>query len=872
MPSLKSLLRLALAPLLVASALRAAPTKFDLPAQPAALALTAFARQTGLEVLFPFDELRAVQSTPVTGTHEPAEALALLLRGTGYRAARNAAGKFLVVRETSAGAYGQLRGLLLSAADGAPIAGAIVQAPTARAGARSRGDGSFLLRDLPAGEHTLAVQAPGFAAARIEGVAVQADRRTDLGPVRLAPASDGPERLAEVVVSAAEIGASLQAAQVSLPRLVVTPSRFGLDETRGAPAATLTESDLLALPQLGDDLYRAIAHLPGLAADDLTARFWVRGAPHHHVLARLDGVDLVEPFHLKDTDGSLGILDLEIISRLDLHTGGFGAEFGDRLAGVLAMETDRHVRSQSRTTVGVSFTGARLSQRGQSAGGRHRWLASARSGYPDIAIEQSETDGSTLRPRYHDALAKWEWSPAPEHTLSFHALHAGDRMLFREADGPVLTSRYDSDYGWARWRADLGPVQGETVLAFSRLGWRRDGTGRIDNRFPLALHDGRELRTRALRSEWSAELGGRALLRGGLEARAGAADYDFSSQRDRNVLRNGAIVVENVRRAAKLDPDGSATGAFVSARLRLGDAFALEPGLRHDRNTHARDRETSPRLAAAWTAGRTTLRAAWGRYAQAQGLHELSVQDGETSFRRAERAEHRVLSVEHRLPAGVSVRAEAYERSIREPQPRWENVIDATDALPELNGDRLRLAPLRSRARGLEFVAERRGGVWAWSANYALARAEETFPGGATVPRARDQRHTANLDLTWTPGPRWQFSAAWRWHTGWPVTESIYSLAPLAGGGRTIISSLGALYGLRLPDYHRLDLRAQRRFVIGRTVLRAYVDIFNVLDRRNRLTYDYTVNVVAPNRLEVIRRDGEKLFPRLPSVGFNWDF
>jgi hypothetical protein len=85
---------------------------------------------------------------------------------------------------------------------------------------------------------------------------------------------------------------------VSLGQVVVTPSKFGVAEERATAAATLTSTELETLPQIGDDLFRSIARLPGLAVDDFSARFWVRGAPNGQLLARLDGLDLIEPFHL----------------------------------------------------------------------------------------------------------------------------------------------------------------------------------------------------------------------------------------------------------------------------------------------------------------------------------------------------------------------------------------------------------------------------------------------------------------------------------------------------------------------------------------------------------------------------------------------
>jgi len=861
--------------LTVCQVVRAAPVKFDLPAQPAAASLVAFAKQAGVEVLFSFDDLKKVQAHPVVGMFEPKEALERMLRGTGFSAQRNAAGKFVVTRDTRAARAAEIRGIVLSANGGGPVGGAVVRLADDPRGVRAEADGGFLLREVPVETSALLVSAEGFVTVRVPGLALQAGRRTELGTLRLMPAGEGAEQLAEVVVNASELGSAFGASALySLREMVVTPSRFGLDVERGTLAATLTESDLLALPQLGDDLYRAISHLPGLAADDLTARFWVRGAPHDQLLARLDGVDLIEPFHLKDTDGSLSILDLETISRLSLYTGGFTTEFGGRLAGVLTMETDSYARAEPRTTLGLSLTGGHAASRGQTASGRARWLVGARSGYPDIALKAAGETGKTeIHPRYHDEMGKWEMNLTPEQAISVHALHAGDRMLLHDSDGPTLTSRYDSDYLWARWKGDFGRVTGEGVLSWTNVSWHRDGTGLLEGRYALQLHERRNLQSLALRQDWTANWSERALLRGGLEFKSGEADYTYSNLRERVVLRNGAFVIDRPSQAARVNPDGRTTGAYLAVRVQPVPELTLEPGLRYDANNYAHDSDVTPRFTAALHRGRTTWRAAWGLYTQAQGLHQLAVQDGDSTFRRAERAEHRVLSFEHRLDSGINLRLEGYERIVTRPRPHWDNVVDGTSALPELDNDRVRIDPVRATARGVELIVERRlAERLAWSASYAFARSEETLRNGLTIARTRDQRHTLYLDATYTPSPRWQFSAAWQYHTGWPTTELNFTLVPLQGNGSVAVSSTGPLNALRLPAYQRVDLRAQRRIQLKHGTLRVFLDMFNAFNRDNIINYNYDLRFGAGNQLVVQRRNGDSLFPLMPSVGATWDF
>ncbi|MBL9211955.1 MAG: TonB-dependent receptor plug domain-containing protein [Opitutaceae bacterium] len=156
--------------------------EFDLPPQPAAQALLAFSKLTRIEVLFSFDALRAVQSAPVTGRLEPAEALTRLLRGTGFAARPNGRDRFVIGPATAP--TGGIRGRLL-APDGTAIAGARLALPPTRQVTVSDADGGFEFHGVAPGTHRLVASAEGFRSLELKGVAVGADQVLQLGPQRL---------------------------------------------------------------------------------------------------------------------------------------------------------------------------------------------------------------------------------------------------------------------------------------------------------------------------------------------------------------------------------------------------------------------------------------------------------------------------------------------------------------------------------------------------------------------------------------------------------------------------------------------------------------------------------------------------------------
>ncbi len=661
---------------------------------------------------------------------------------------------------------------------------------------------------------------------------------------------------------------------VRLDKVVVTPSRFGIAEERVAPNVTLTNAELETLPQLGEDLYRTIARLPGLAADDFSAKFWVRGAPNSQLLARFDGVDLIEPFHLKDYDGSLSIVDLQTIGSIELVSGGFTTDYGDRLAGVLTMETQEAAGSKPLTTLGLSVTNVRATSQGEFAEGNGQWMVAARRGYLDLAFKLG---GGHLgaSPTYYDFSSKVEYQLNPRNTLSLHVLYAGDSLKrLSRGDEPDLRSSYDSAYVWGRWQGQFGDrLSGEGVLSVSRLDWHRDGNGLIDlgtHRF--TLRDDRRLDSVGLRQDWTLNLTGHALIRAGYEFKSGEARYDYALFREMWSLSGGNLSTITRTVNTALRPDGDSAAVYLAPRLQPWAPLIIEPGVRFERHAYAGDSTWSPRINASLALGHgTTVRAAWGIYEQAQGLQELSVADGETSFHPSERAEQRVLGISRRLESGLALRLEAYERLSSHLRPHWENRIEPFNVFPESLYDRVELDPSRGRARGVELIVEQREGRrWGWGASYAYAVSEERV-GDRWIPRNRDQRHTLYADLTYVPARDWQLSCSWQFHTGWPTTDINYYLTTLNDGSLIYSWTYGRYNSLRAPAYHRLDLRATRTFRLRHSMLRAYVDVFNAYDRRNTVGYDTTSATIVQGRL-IVTKTPLQMFPILPSAGLSWEF
>jgi hypothetical protein len=772
------------------------------------------------------------------------------------------------LRRTASVTEGILRGQVVSVPDGLPVAEALVTITAigpgageqarpgisrAEIGADSQGRFSAT---LPAGRYRLTVEAFGF----------QEGARSDV-EVR-----DG-----EVT----EITVALESEPFRLDEIVVMPSTYGMLRDHVVSGQLVTREELETQPHFGNDIFRAVERVPGITTHDYTAMPYVRGAGPEETLTILDGLELYQPYHLQQWDGSLSIVDLENVRDVDLTTGGFTTEYGDASAGVFTMRSASPASQGTRTTVGLDFLSSMLRSEGTFADGRGGWMASARKGFLDVVFEiTGRNDEEDLHPSYYDLFTKVEYEVRPGHLVSAHLLHAGDDNHGIEEDSTVYRHRYGSSYGWATWDARFTQaLSAQTVLSLGRVTRDRSGADYWEPNRPPAVEvqDEATFDFFGVRQDWKLRMSNQVMVKWGIDAKQGTADYDYFRWRKYWVPNSTdpnapewALQFDTL--SVRTGRSGNEVGAYLAGRVQPAERLTLEAGLRYDRQSHTDEQQWGPRVnGALQLTPRTVFRGAWGLYPQSHGLHLLWVADGDTNFYPAQTAEHRVLGVEHILESGITVRAEAYQRLLTDPLPEYRNLEDHVEGLREEGpDDRVFLQPERGRAHGLEVFAKNHERSWfGWSASYAISMTEERVDG-EWVPLPFDQRHAINLQFALRPSSDWSVSAAWVYHSGWPYTDQRFGVGRTIADNVYLYRQFGPLNQERLKAYSRVDFRASKTFRLNRGALLLYVDVFNLFNRVNaqaadfgawyyegRLTTDQTIHA----QLEI-----------MPSLGMRWTF
>jgi hypothetical protein len=288
-------------------------------------------------------------------------------------------------------------------------------------------------------------------------------------------------------------------------------------------------------------------------------------------------------------------------------------------------------------------------------------------------------------------------------------------------------------------------------------------------------------------------------------------------------------------------------GAYVELSYRPLRPLLLVPGVRADYYEDASAWTVDPRFTARYQADdATTLKSGVGLYSQAPEYYE--VLDGVGN---PELDPYRALQlsggVERKFGRALTVDTELFYKRL------FDRVVGAPGGAPPVfvnDGS--------GRIYGLEFGATFRPAPRTYGyLAYTLARSERRDGDEAWRLFDSDQTHNLSLAASYDLGAGWLVGARFRYVTGNPTT-------PIVGGVYDATTDLyrpllGATNSARLPAFHQLDVRVDKRWLIGPVTLTTYLEVFNVYNAANEEARRYNS--------DFSRSEGVTGLPLFPNLG-----
>ena len=615
------------------------------------------------------------------------------------------------------------------------------------------------------------------------------------------------------------VAVTLPVASVQLDEAVVTGETYS---TGPNSTATLSSTEAVTTPGAAGDLFRALQSFPGVAAPGDGAGLFVRGGDVTETKTLLDQATVHHPYRYESpAGGTFGAVRPFLVDGTEFSTGGFSAQYGNALSGVLAMESqDRPLQSRQYVNLGLAAASVSLAQPlieeelGLRLSGNRSFtgvLFRVNGRHGDFATVPQGLDGNLS--------LTWDYSKTGQLKLFAFARH--NRVGVETATGAYAGLYRGSSTNQLynlQWTGQVNRWTLESSASWSRYSSKKN-FGALD----LSPTD----RTAKLRIDATRERPGWTLRVGGTAERR---RYRFAGTFP---TQPNVVTPDAPTRTVHTTLPASRLGGYAEVESDLLSPLVARVGLRTDYHSRAGRPVVDPRVGLSWrVASHTQLRAAWGLYHQFPQLSTYSEHVGANRLG-AQRAQHVVLGLRHERD-DLLLRAEAYHKPYRD-------LVVRTGPSRYTNAG-------TGFARGIDLFAkygaflETRFNGWL---SYSLLRSHRTQPRdlGTSV---RLENGPAPYDLTH------QFTAVGKVRVigqlrvgGSYSTVTGRPYTPVVGTERQDSGALlpmdGPVGSQRLPTYHRLDLQVSYFWAFNRQQnVVVYAAVNNVLNRVNAIDVTYS--------------------------------
>ncbi len=717
-----------------------------------------------------------------------------------------------------------------------PLAGVKVEIVGSERSAQTDAQGRFRFVDIPTGNVEISLSRDGFVSATLNQ-RIEDGAKYDLN-VGLEPAPE-PLPKDEEIDGVAVVRASRVRAEVVETKV---------ERAQGERVAG-TQGDVVKVVQTMAGVAR-----PAAAAGELV----VWGASPSDTRLYVDWIPVPKLFH---AGGARSVLPSDFVSGISLAPGGFGADWGRAIGGLVRVETvqpEQQLRAEARLTGDFIDAG----------GGTQAWLhpntwamASARRSllkqtFDVVADEQAHELVPT--PDYWDYQAKVVHRTSPKVKVDVLALGSSDsveRGIPSVTPDAAFRERSSSSFHRVGLQLERSPDRDTTNRLSAWVGVERV---RLRQSFGTTLARLNQNTFRAgLRVDESHRLASFLDLRYGVDA-----EFAHTSMLKDGALslpaREGDVVVfgQAPGNRVNLDEwavDDVAVGVYVASPLTFADRkWSVEPGLRLEPSVVNGDRvvpvratepavgyslsrfAVEPRLRVTWSPLQPlALYAATGRYDQPAAAADLSPIFGNPLLEQPH-------SVHYLAGARVSS-AELFQLELTGFLVRQSRLTARSElATPPLA--KLVTSDGEGRNYGAQATVRLRfsESAFAW-ATYSLMRAQRRANHDEPWRLFDlDQTHIAQVVASWAQERGPELGARVQLSSGFPRTP-VEGAAYNAGSG-DYDPIFGRQNSMRLPTFFSAAARVGWRFLWSWGHLKAWLDIQNATNHGNAEEVVYTAD------------------------------
>ncbi len=212
------------------------------------------------------------------------------------------------------------------------------------------------------------------------------------------------------------------------------------------------------LPNVAGGFETYLKTLPGVSSNnELSSQYTVRGGNYDENLVYLNDVEIFKPFLVQQgQQEGLSILNPEMVSKIKFSTGGFGAEYGDKVSSVL--DISYKTPSSHNISASLSLLGASINLETVNANANFGLLLGFRERSNQFLLSTLDIHGN-YRPLFTDFQSLLWYQINPKLTLSSILYGSHNRYEIipteRKTTFGTLTQAFQFDIGFSGEEKDF---------------------------------------------------------------------------------------------------------------------------------------------------------------------------------------------------------------------------------------------------------------------------------------------------------------------------------------------------------------------------------------------------------------------------------
>jgi len=685
--------------------------------------------------------------------------------------------------------------------------------------ATSDPNGAFQFFDLTPGDWKILIEPPGFYPYRTTET-IKAGERVDV----VYYVERGSYNPYDVTVTSTRPRKEVSRTVISAQELDKVPGTFG---------------DPLAVVQN----FAGVARPP-----PLTGLLIIRGSSPQDSKIFTEGAEIPLIYHF----GALRtVLPVGVIDSLEFYPGNFSPQYGRATGGVVDIRIKKLQPKKVGGYVDVNLFDSGFYLEAPFAGDKGGFAVAARRSYIDFLLNAAVPSDAPVNlitaPRYYDYQVLANYRPSPAHDIRLFFFGSDDRLELLFKNPGALTAQISNN------QLSFSTTFYRTLITYNFIpndvfensfkiaqgrNWVNASFGQLQ--FDLNTY------TAQIRDNVRWKQGQHFTLVSGVDFLFSSTDVFVRAPlppvEGEPPQMPDLTMTHTTNRKGVL---GLSPAVYLEGEVKPIEKLLILPGLRLDYLTLSNETVLQPRITTRWgVTDKVTLKGGVGLFSQDPTPDQVDPSFGNPNLK-SEKAIHYSAGFEFKPRPYITIDATGFYKDIYNLVSRTDRT--EVDPLTGMSKPLLYDNGGKGRAVGLELIVRHdfTNNFSGWLA-YTLSHATRRDSGTSDWRLFDyDQTHILTVLGSYQLPRNWQIGGRFRLVSGNPITP--VSGAVYSASNDRYYATYGAVNSARLPLFHQLDLRVDKRWIYKSWILGVYLDVQNVYNRANTEDFDYNFNFRQSN-------------------------